>query len=50
MLALRKESGAKGDKGEKGESAYQLAIQNGFIGTEQEWLESLKKQWNSTSW
>lgn len=50
MLALRKESGAKGDKGEKGESAYQLAIQNGFVGTEQDWLESLKKQWNSTNW
>lgn len=26
----------------KGDSAYQIAVQNGFVGTEQEWLESLK--------
>lgn len=25
-----------------GESAYQVAVRNGFVGTEQEWLESLK--------
>ena len=25
-----------------GKSAYQVAVQNGFVGTEQEWLESLK--------
>lgn len=29
-------------KGDKGDSAYQVAIQNGFVGTEAEWLESLK--------
>lgn len=49
--------GAKGDKGDKGDtgdtgqagkdgangkSAYEIAVDNGFTGTEQEWLESLK--------
>ena len=38
----------KGDKGDAGKdgvdckSAYQIALDNGFVGTEQEWLESLK--------
>ena len=31
-----------GDKGDIGLSAYQLAVANGFSGTEQEWLLSLK--------
>lgn len=44
------EQGPKGDKGDPGEqgpegdpglSAYEVAVDNGFIGTEQEWLESL---------
>lgn len=30
------------EKGKDGKSAYQIAIENGFIGTEEEWLESLK--------
>ena len=37
----------KGDRGEKGEnglSAYQIAQQAGFTGTETEWLQSLKGQ------
>lgn len=34
--------GLKGDQGEDGRSAYQIAVQNGFEGTEQEWLASLK--------
>lgn len=29
-------------KGEDGKSAYQIALDNGFIGTETAWLESLK--------
>ena len=29
-------------KGEDGESAYEIAVANGFEGTEQEWLDSLK--------
>lgn len=32
----------KGEKGERGYSAYEIALQNGFVGTEAEWLESLK--------
>ena len=27
--------------GEAGKSAYEIAVDNGFVGTEQEWLESL---------
>lgn len=30
------------EKGKDGKSAYQIAIENGFVGTETEWLESLK--------
>lgn len=38
--------------GKKGESAYEIALKNGFVGTEQEWLDSLRpvlnqKQFNS---
>lgn len=33
----------KGSPFENGKSAYQIAVENGFVGTEQEWLESLKK-------
>ena len=32
----------KGDNGQDGLSAYQIALKNGFKGTEQEWLQSLK--------
>ena len=28
--------------GERGYSAYEIALQNGYVGTEEEWLESLK--------
>lgn len=37
-------SGIGAIKGEDGKSAYQIAIENGFVGTESEWLESLKGQ------
>ena len=33
--------GADGAPGERGESAYQVAVRNGFNGSEKEWLESL---------
>lgn len=36
------EKGDTGAKGESGASAYELAVENGFSGTETEWLESLK--------
>lgn len=34
--------GAGGLKGEPGKSAYEIAVDNGFEGSEQEWLEYLK--------
>lgn len=35
-------SGIGAIKGEDGKSAYQIAVENGFEGTEEEWLDSLK--------
>jgi len=35
------EQGAAGAKGDDGLSAYQVAVNNGFVGTEQQWLDSL---------
>lgn len=34
--------GDSGEQGEDGKSAYEIAVENGFVGSEQEWLESLK--------
>ncbi|NBU99908.1 MAG: hypothetical protein EBS31_00320 [Burkholderiaceae bacterium] len=34
-------SGAPGPRGPEGDSAYDVAVANGFVGTEQEWLDSL---------
>lgn len=34
--------GPQGPKGDRGKSAYEIAVDYGFIGTEEEWLESLK--------
>lgn len=39
----------RGEQGIQGKSAYQIAIDNGFIGTEQEWLNSLKASPNIIS-
>ena len=36
------ELGGAGGSGTAGKSAYEIAVQNGFVGTETEWLESLK--------
>ena len=33
--------GDDGDNGSNGKSAYEIAVENGFTGTEQEWLDSL---------
>ena len=35
-------SSGQGEKGDPGESAYQVAVNNGYVGTETEWLASLK--------
>jgi hypothetical protein len=35
-------AGAKGDTGEAGQSAYQLAVSNGFSGSLEDWLGSLQ--------
>ena len=51
LESLKGEKGDTGAQGEKGEtgaqgadglSAYQVALENGFVGTEEQWLESLK--------
>lgn len=34
--------GKPGTDGKDGKSAYEIAVGNGFIGTEKEWIESLK--------
>lgn len=34
--------GAGGLKGEDGKSAYEIAVDNGFVGSEEQWLDSLK--------
>lgn len=35
------DDGDDGDNGAPGASAYEIAVNNGFVGTEQEWLDSL---------
>ena len=54
LAALKGEKGDKGDKGDTGatgesgadgadgKSAYQIALDNGFVGSQSEWLASLK--------
>ena len=37
-------NGLNGTNGQDGKSAYDIAVEQGFVGTEQEWLESLKGQ------
>lgn len=37
-------NGGRGPAGADGKSAYEIAVEEGFAGTEQEWLESLKGQ------
>lgn len=34
--------------GKDGKSAYQIALKNGFVGTEEQWLESLKGEPGAT--
>lgn len=42
LAALKGAKGDQGEKGDDGQSAYQVAILNGYVGSEAEWLESLK--------
>ena len=43
--------GLPGLPGLSGKSAYQIALDNGFIGTEQDWLDSLENtQWTIIHW
>ena len=35
-------NGVDGKDGRDGDSAYKIAVKNGFVGTEKEWLASLK--------
>lgn len=41
-------TGPEGPQGENGLSAYEIAVQNGFKGTETEWLNSLKGEKGNT--
>lgn len=41
-LGKWREYGSGGGTGTAGKSAYEIAVDNGFVGTETEWLESLK--------
>ena len=40
------ETGPKGETGSAGKSAYELAVEQGFTGTLQDWLDSI----NGTTW
>lgn len=41
-------TGEQGPQGESGKSAYEIAVDNGFSGTETEWLESLSNKYDDT--
>jgi hypothetical protein len=42
LTSISGNDGNDGEDGEDGASAYEIAVENGFVGTEQEWLASLK--------
>jgi hypothetical protein len=42
VLPPKLTKGDKGDQGPPGKSAYEIAVAAGFVGTETQWLESLK--------
>ncbi len=42
LLAAAGANGSNGSNGSNGLTAYQVAVNNGFSGTEAEWLESLQ--------
>lgn len=39
---IKGDKGEKGDKGDKGKSAYEAAVEYGFLGSEELWVQSLK--------
>ena len=41
-LALARKGGGAGAPGKNGLSAYEIAVKNGFKGSEQDWLNSLQ--------
>lgn len=41
MLGQPGSKGDKGDKGDQGKSAYELAVENGYSGSEEDWLASI---------
>ena len=43
-LGFKGDQGIPGPQGEEGDSAYEVAVDNGFVGTEQEWLESIRRE------
>lgn len=45
---IKGEKGDKGTIGDEGKSAYEVAIINGFVGTELEWLSTLKGEKGDT--
>lgn len=42
VIANKGETGNKGDKGDRGYSAYDIAVKDGYKGSEADWLVSLK--------
>lgn len=48
LIGKQGQPGTPGQDGSPGESAYEVAVRNGFSGTEAEWLESLKGTDGST--
>lgn len=49
-MKLRVTETLKGKDGSDGKSAYQIALDNGFIGSEQDWLDSLKGEPGATDY
>jgi len=45
---IKGEKGDTGETGENGKSAYEVAVNNGFVGTSEEWLASLKGEKGDT--
>lgn len=41
-IKVKAERGVEGARGGDGKSAYELAVENGFVGTESQWINSLK--------